>query len=116
MGSSCDVGVSCELELRQQTRPSQRYAAPITTMIDLDRAFGQTLPVTTPQEFSPSRDSAELHSIGTVLDDMQLRVVEVADRWRELERDDVAGDLYEVERSLRNAQRRIRRAVQGFER
>jgi len=61
-------------------------------------------------------DSAELSSITTVLSDLQTRVVEVADRWRAIERDDVAGDLYDVERSLRNAQRRIRRAVQGFDR
>ena len=63
-----------------------------------------------------AHDAAELSSIGSVLDEMQTRVVEVADRWRAVERDDVAGDLYEVERSLRTAQRRLRRAVQGFER
>jgi len=61
-------------------------------------------------------DGAELSSIMTVLADLQDRVVEVADKWRAVERDDVAGDLYDVERSLRNAQRRIRRAVQGFDR
>lgn len=59
----------------------------------------------------PQSHSAELSSITTVLTDLQARVVEVADQWREIERDDVAGDLYEVERSLRNAQRRIRRAT-----
>ena len=63
-----------------------------------------------------NNDAAELSSITTVLADLQDRVVEVADRWREIEREDVAGDLYDVERSLRNAQRRIRRAVQGFDR
>ena len=63
-----------------------------------------------------NNDAVELSSITTVLADLQDRVVEVADRWREIEREDVAGDLYDVERSLRNAQRRIRRAVQGFDR
>jgi len=58
----------------------------------------------------PVMDSAELSSITTVLEDLQTRVVEVADRWREIERDDIAGDLYDVERSLRNAQRRLQRA------
>ena len=64
----------------------------------------------------PSHDAAELSSITTVLEDLQGRVVEVADRWRSRERDDVAGDLYDVERSLRSAQRRIRRAMNGFDR
>lgn len=59
-------------------------------------------------------DVAELSSISSVLEDLQARVVDVADRWREVERDDVAGDLYDVERSLRSAQRRIRRALQSF--
>lgn len=60
---------------------------------------------------SASGDSAELSSIATVLDDLQSRVVEVADRWRAIEREDVSGDLYDVERSLRSAQRRIQRAL-----
>lgn len=59
----------------------------------------------------PAGDTAELSSITTVLADLLGRVVEVADRWRAVERDDVAGDLYEVERALRSAQRRIGRAV-----
>ncbi|MEM7094399.1 MAG: hypothetical protein AAF567_15465 [Actinomycetota bacterium] len=63
-----------------------------------------------------SHDAAELSSIGTVLDDLQSRVVEVADRWREAEREDVSGDLYDVERSLRSAQRRIRRALNSIDR
>ena len=70
----------------------------------------------TSEQPDPTSDAAELTSITTVLADLQGRVVEVADRWREIEREDVAGDLYDVERSLRNAQRRIRRAVQGFDR
>ncbi|MGZ0178389.1 MAG: hypothetical protein ACKVIQ_16105, partial [Acidimicrobiales bacterium] len=65
----------------------------------------------TSEQPDPTSDAAELSSITTVLADLQTRVVEVADRWREIEREDVAGDLYDVERSLRNAQRRIRRAV-----
>lgn len=72
--------------------------------------------MTSAEQPDPTLDSAELSSITTVLADLQTRVVEVADRWRAVERDDVAGDLYDVERSLRNAQRRIRRAVQGFDR
>gem|GEM_PF-521396 len=77
---------------------------------------GRTAVVTSDGQPDPRNDAAELSSITTVLADLQTRVVEVADRWRSVERDDVAGDLYDVERSLRNAQRRIRRAVQGFDR
>lgn len=65
---------------------------------------------------NPTNDAAELSSITTVLNDLQTRVVEVADRWRDIEREDVAGDLYDVERSLRSAQRRIQRAINGFDR
>lgn len=70
----------------------------------------------TDHEPEPSHDTAELSSIASVLEDLQTRVVEVADRWRQREREDVAGDLYDVERSLRSAQRRIRRALNGFDR
>lgn len=72
--------------------------------------------MTSDHQPEPSHDAAELSSITTVLEDLQGRVVEVADRWRSRERDDVAGDLYDVERSLRSAQRRIRRALNGFDR
>lgn len=72
--------------------------------------------MTTPGKPEPTHDAAELSSISTVLEDLQTRVVEVADRWRSVDREDVAGDLYDVERSLRNARRRIRRAVTGFDR
>ena len=75
-----------------------------------------TTTAVTSEQPDPMSDAAELSSITTVLADLQTRVVEVADRWREIEREDVAGDLYDVERSIRNAQRRIRRAVQGFDR
>jgi len=67
--------------------------------------------MTADQKPTPSNDAAELSSITSVLEDLQARVVIVADRWREIERDDVAGDLYDVDRSLRNAQRRMRRAM-----
>lgn len=72
--------------------------------------------MTSPGKPEPTHDAAELSSISTVLEDLQSRVVEVADRWRAADREDVAGDLYDVERSLRNARRRIRRATAGFDR
>ena len=89
--------------------------APALTRTGSKTESDTTTAVTT-HEPDPGHDGAELSSITTVLEDLQTRVVEVADRWRAAEREDVAGDLYDVERSLRNAQRRIRRAVQGFDR
>jgi hypothetical protein len=72
--------------------------------------------VTSAPQPEPAHDAAELSSITSVLADLQTRVVDVADRWRDREREDVAGDLYDVERSLRSAQRRMRRALNGIDR
>lgn len=56
-------------------------------------------------------DAAELSSVMSALEDLQRRAVEVADRWRGLERDDISGELYDVERSLRSALRRTNKAM-----
>jgi hypothetical protein len=53
------------------------------------------------------RDRAELSAAATTLDELIARVTELAER-RHAERDaPVAGDLFEVERSLRVALRRL---------
>lgn len=57
-----------------------------------------------------STDVAELSSIGTAVNDLLERVTEMAERYNTLERGDVANNLFEVERSLRTAERRILRA------
>jgi len=54
-------------------------------------------------------DLAEISSISTALGEMKGRVTTMADRHHLDERDDIAGELYEVERSLRMAERRLAR-------
>jgi hypothetical protein len=59
-------------------------------------------------------DAAQLTSVVTALDDLTARVVAAADRYRGDRRDDVAGDLYEVERALRTASRRLAKTVRDL--
>ena len=56
-------------------------------------------------------DLADLTSVATALDELTGRVSEVADRYNATTRDDVATDLYEVERALRSAHRRLTQAI-----
>jgi Mg2+ and Co2+ transporter CorA len=53
-------------------------------------------------------DSAQLSSLSTALDDLSKRVTELADQFKASPREDVAADLYEVERHLVAAGRRLR--------
>lgn len=52
-------------------------------------------------------DAAQLSSLSTSLDDLVDRVTTLADGFQDSPREDVAADLYEVERSLRAAHRRL---------
>lgn len=54
---------------------------------------------------------AELSSVSTGMEELLKRVTEIADGLAGMERDVVGPDLYEVERSLRSAQRRLRRII-----
>jgi len=54
-----------------------------------------------------THEHAQLSSVATALGEMIQRVSEAADRLRVGGRDDLAGDLYEVERSLQAAARRL---------
>lgn len=56
-------------------------------------------------------DAATLHSVHTALDDLAGRIVEVADRHGSEPEAEVAVGLYEVERSLRAATRRLEQVV-----
>lgn len=49
--------------------------------------------------------------MAATLSEVLGRVTEMAERYHVAERDDVANDLFEVERSLRTADRRINRAA-----
>jgi len=54
---------------------------------------------------------AELSSVATALGNLTERVVAAADVYVRAGRDDVATELYETERDLRNATRRLDRLV-----
>jgi len=56
-------------------------------------------------------DRAELSALATSLDDLTARVTAAADRLRGTPRDDVADGLYEVERSLLSASRKLDQVV-----
>ena len=52
-------------------------------------------------------DRAQLSSLATTLTDLTARVVTMAEGYAESPREDVAADLFEVERSLQAATRRL---------
>ena len=59
-------------------------------------------------------DGAELSSLGSVIRDLVERVTEVARRYEGTDREDVSFELYEVERSLRGATRRLDRLTRSL--
>ncbi len=61
-------------------------------------------------------DAAHLSSLSTALDELTERVTALADELSGSPRDDVAADLYEVERNLQAAARRLRALVGKVER
>ena len=58
---------------------------------------------------------AELSSLETAIRELRERITAAADELVGTSDEDVAIDLYEVERSLRTAQRRIVKASEGLE-
>ncbi len=59
-------------------------------------------------------DGAELSSLSSVMRDLGERVSEVARRYEGTDREDIAFELYEVERSLRGATRRLDRLTRSL--
>jgi hypothetical protein len=55
-----------------------------------------------------SLDAAHLSSLSTALDDLTERITAMADGFAGTPREDVAADLFEVERNLQAASRRLR--------
>ncbi len=53
-------------------------------------------------------DVAQLSSLSTALDELTKRIAGIADDLQGAPREDVAADLYEVERNLQAASRRLR--------
>ena len=70
-----------------------------------------------PTRFAPSQylgmtaSSAELSSLATALDELTTRITAIADRYASSERDELAADLYAVERALTGAQRRLTKVI-----
>jgi hypothetical protein len=58
---------------------------------------------------------AALSTVASSLDELTARVTTEADRYAGTERDDIASDLYEIERSLRAAARRLERLIDRLE-
>lgn len=54
---------------------------------------------------------AELSSVSTGLEELVKRVTDIAEGLSGAEKEQLAPDLYEVERTLRAAERRLRRAI-----
>ena len=63
---------------------------------------------------SLAADGAELSSLSSVIRDLVERVAEVARRYEGTDREDVAFELYEVERGLRGATRRLDRLTRSL--
>jgi hypothetical protein len=55
-----------------------------------------------------SLDPAQLSSLSTALDELMERIIALADGYQGSPREDVASDLYEVERNLQAAARRLK--------
>lgn len=57
---------------------------------------------------------AELSSVATALDELTKRVTGIAEGMSGTDRDDLATTLFEVERSLATAARRLERVVEAL--
>lgn len=60
-------------------------------------------------------DRAELSALATTLDDLTVRLTAAADRYQGTPRGDVADGLYEVERSLLTAARKLERVLRTMQ-
>ena len=56
-------------------------------------------------------DTAQLSSLSSALEELSRRVTQMADEYQGSPREDVAADLYEVERHLVAATRRLKTLV-----
>lgn len=63
---------------------------------------------------SLAADGAELSSLSSVIRDLVERVTDVARRYEGTDREDVSFELYEVERGLRGATRRLDRLTRSL--
>ena len=68
-------------------------------------------PFSTRDTVSMPLDTAQLSALSTALEDITRRVTDMADEYQGSPREDVAADLYEVERHLVAATRRLQNLV-----
>lgn len=59
-------------------------------------------------------DLADLSSVASVTTELKDRVAVIAERYQAIERMDIAGDLFEVERAMRTAERRLSRVMRAL--
>jgi hypothetical protein len=60
-----------------------------------------------------SSTAAELSSVATALDELARRITSIAEQYAGARRDDLAGELYQVERALTGARRGLAKVVAG---
>lgn len=60
-----------------------------------------------------SSTAAELSSVATALDELARRITAIAEQYAGARRDDLASELYQVERSLTGARRGLAKVVAG---
>lgn len=56
--------------------------------------------------------ASELSSLASALDELTKRVAAIAERYRRVDREDLAAELYAAERALLGAQRRLSAVVE----
>ena len=59
----------------------------------------------------PPSAAAELSSLATALDELARRITSIAEDYAGARRDDLATELYQVERALAGARRKLARVV-----
>jgi Mg2+ and Co2+ transporter CorA len=64
----------------------------------------------------PELDNAQLSAVATALADLTERVSGMADRYQGSPREDIAASLYDVERHLQAANRRVEQLIVSVER
>ena len=60
------------------------------------------------------RDRAELASNSTQIDDLTVRILAIAEQYVDGDREDVSMQLFEIERTLRSANRRLRGVLKSI--
>ena len=65
-------------------------------------------------DYNVDRDRAELASNSTQIDDLTARILAIAEQYVDGDREDVSMQLFEIERTLRSANRRLRGVLKSI--